>query len=76
MRWGWHVWFTAWSRAHLRDGDEHVAIDPDKINDGALNFGIIRAPLESLDVVVRCVYKPLINDMENWGEATSEQKNS
>ena len=58
-----------------KDGDEHVAVDPDKINDGALHFGVIRTPLESFDVVVRCVYKPLIGKMEQWGEASEEQKN-
>jgi dynein heavy chain len=51
-------------------------VDPTKINDGALSFGIIRAPLESLEVVLRCVYRPLINDMGDnlWGEASSDQK--
>lgn len=59
------------------DGNEHYAIDPSKINDGTLTFGVIRDPLESLEVVMRCVYKPLIQNMNNnlWGQATSEQKN-
>ena len=51
-------------------------VDPTKINDGVLSFGIIRAPLESLEVVLRCVYRPLINEMGDnlWGEASSDQK--
>jgi hypothetical protein len=59
-----------------KDNDDHYAIDPYKINDGSLSFGIIRAPLESLEVVMRCVYKPLIQDMNTdlWGYASSEQK--
>lgn len=58
-------------------GTEHYAIDPTKVNDGTLTFGIIREPLESLEVVMRCVYKPLIQNMNNnlWGQATAEQKN-
>lgn len=60
-----------------KDNDDHFAIDPTKINDGAISFGIIRAPLESLEAMVRCVYKPLIQEMpvDTWGEATNEQKN-
>eukprot|EP01041_Mallomonas_annulata_P002980 gene2980-5847_t len=51
-------------------------IDPTKINDNLLSFGIIRAPLESLEVLLRCVYRPLINDMGDmlWGDASSEQR--
>ena len=58
-------------------GSEHFAIDPTKINDGTLTFGVIREPLESLEVVMRCVYKPLIQTMNTglWGSASSEQKN-
>lgn len=60
-----------------KGGVEHYAIDPAKINDGTLTFGVIREPLESLEVVMRCVYKPLIQNMEPrlWGQASSEQKN-
>lgn len=59
-----------------KDNEDRYAIDPNKINDGTLSFGIIRAPLESLEVVMRCVYKPLIQDMssESWGHASLEQK--
>lgn len=59
-----------------KDKDDHYAIDPYKINDGTLSFGVIRAPLESLEVVMRCVYKPLIQDMNTdmWGHASGEQK--
>jgi dynein heavy chain len=58
-------------------GVEHYAIDPTKINDGTLTFGVIREPLESLEVVMRCVYKPLIQNMNAglWGQASAEQKN-
>jgi hypothetical protein len=59
-----------------RDNDDHVAIDPTKINDNALSFGVIRNPLETLEVVMRCVYKPMIDQMttNSWGEASVEQK--
>lgn len=59
------------------NNQEHFAIDPSKINDGTLTFGVIREPLESLEVVMRCVYKPVIQGMstELWGHASSEQKN-
>ncbi|KAJ1436632.1 dynein heavy chain family [Ochromonadaceae sp. CCMP2298] len=64
------VYFMKTKRGH-----EH-AIDPSKINDGCLTFGVIREPLESLEVVMRCVYKPLIQEMGTnmWGQASSEQK--
>lgn len=57
-------------------GTEHYAIDPTKVNDGTLTFGVIREPLESLEVVMRCVYKPLIQNMNSnlWGQASTEQK--
>jgi dynein heavy chain len=57
-------------------GNEHYAIDPSKINDNCLTFGVIREPLESLEVVMRCVYKPLIQGMGDnlWGQASGEQK--
>ena len=60
-----------------KDNDDHYAIDPTKINDGALSFGVVRAPLESLDAIVRCVYRPMITEMgaETWGESSSEQRN-
>eukprot|EP01038_Epipyxis_sp_PR26KG_P006437 gene6437-8857_t len=59
-----------------KDNDDHYAIDPSKIHDGSLSFGIIRAPLESLEVILRCVYKPMMQDMGNdiWGTASVEQK--
>jgi dynein heavy chain len=59
-----------------RDNDDHYAIDAAKVNDGMLTYGIIRSPLESLEAVLRCVYKPLVTDMgtETWGEASVEQK--
>jgi hypothetical protein len=59
-----------------RDNDDHVSIDPTKINDNALSFGVIRSPVETLEVLMRCVYKPMIEAMpeSTWGEASSEQK--
>jgi hypothetical protein len=55
---------------------EKCAIDPVRVNDGALSFGVVRDPLESLEAVVRSVYKPMIQEMnlEVWGQATTEQK--
>lgn len=60
-----------------RDNEDHYAIDPSKFNDGMLSFGVIKAPLESLEVVMRCVYRPMIQDMgvETWGEANTDQRN-
>ena len=60
-----------------KDNSEHYAIDPTKINDGALSFGVVRAPLESFEAMMRCVYKPMLtsSDATNWGDATAEQKN-
>jgi hypothetical protein len=59
-----------------KDNDDHYAIDPTKINDGALTFGVLRAPLESLEVTIRCVYRPMIQELgvETWGETSAEQK--
>lgn len=59
-----------------RDNDVNVSIDPTKINDNALSFGVIRAPIETLEVVMRCVYRPMIEQMAaaSWGEASVEQK--
>ena len=61
-----------------KDGDDHFAVDATKVTDGALTYGVIRAPLESLDAVIRAVYKPLIEDSgstEVWGESNAEQRN-
>ena len=60
-----------------KDGDEHFAVDPSKFNDGTISFGIMREPLESLEAMVRCVYKPMIQDpsADIWGETTQEQRN-
>lgn len=59
-----------------KEKDDKFAIDPSKINDGTLSFGIIRSPLESLEAVMRCVYKPLLQEMgqDIWGQASAEQK--
>ncbi len=59
-----------------RDNLDNVAIDPSKINDGALQFGVLRGPLESFEAIMRCVYKPILEDMgkDSWGEASADQK--
>ena len=59
-----------------KEKDDKFAVDPSKINDGTLSFGIIRSPLESLEAVMRCVYKPLLQEMgaDVWGQASLEQK--
>lgn len=59
-----------------KDNELHYAIDPYKINDGTLSFGVLRAPLESLEALMRCVYKPMIQTMgkDGWGQASAEQK--
>lgn len=59
-----------------KDNTDRFAVDPSKVSDGTLSFGIVRGPLESLEVVVRCVYKPMISEMgnETWGHASKEQQ--
>lgn len=59
-----------------RDNDAHYAVDATKANDGAISFGVIRNPLESLEAVMRCVYRPLIQEAgtDIWGQASEEQK--
>lgn len=62
-----------------RKGKENTvenAIDPTKVNDGAISFGVLRAPLESLEAMMRCVYRPIIQSMtaESWGKASEEHK--
>ena len=68
------IYFTKNPRG--RDNDINVSIDPTKINDNALSFGVIRSPIETLEAVMRCVYRPMIDQMSNssWGEASTEQK--
>ena len=58
------------------DDDAPREIDPTKV-DSSLSFGIMRAPLKSLEVLMRCVYRPMIQQMEidAWGESTNEQQN-
>jgi hypothetical protein len=59
-----------------KEGLFDYAIDPAKVNDGAISFGVLRAPLESLEAVMRCVYRPLLESMtvEAWGKASEEHK--
>lgn len=60
-----------------KNGDDHFAVDATKFNDGSLSFGVIRDPLESLELLMRCVYRPMIQDLNTdiWGEATHDQRN-
>jgi len=57
--------------------DKYFAIDASKANDGTLTFGILRSPLDSLEVVMRSIYRPILQEgsTETWGDATSEQRN-
>lgn len=59
-----------------KEGTFDYAVDPTKVNDGTLSFGVLRAPLESLEAIMRCVYKPIIQNMtgEAWGKASDEHK--
>ena len=59
-----------------KDGEIYYDIDPAKFNDGNLSFGVMRAPLESLEAMMRCVYKPMIQQMpdSSWGQASVEHK--
>lgn len=58
------------------ENSDKYTIDPHKKQDGTLSFGVVRAPLESLEVMMRCVYKPMIQEMntDSWGRASTEQK--
>jgi hypothetical protein len=59
-----------------KDNEVNFSIDPTRVNDGALSFGVLRQPLESLEVMMRCVYKPMIMQMggDTWGQASTEHK--
>jgi dynein heavy chain len=59
-----------------KDGAIRYALDPAKSNDGTLSFGILQAPLESLEVMMRCLYKPIVSSLPSdaWGQASTEQK--
>jgi hypothetical protein len=59
-----------------RDNAIKYSIDPSKANDGLLSFGILQAPLESLEVMMRCMYKPLIQNLTTdlWGHASQDHK--
>ncbi len=59
-----------------KDGAIRYALDPAKSNDGALSYGVLQAPLESLEVMMRCLYKPMVSTLpsDSWGEASTEQK--
>jgi hypothetical protein len=69
------VYFMKTKRG-IKDSETSV-IDSSKANDGALSFGVIHGALESLDALMRFVYRPMIQemDMDTWGEASSEQRN-
>ena len=61
-----------------KDNEDHYAIDPTKMNDGTVSYGVIRSPLESLEVLMRCVYKPIVEDASTgdiWGESSIDQRN-
>ena len=64
------------NKRHPNDTDK-ISVDPTKANDGTLGFGIIRGPLKTLEVLMRCVYRPMIQQMdsESWGDTTLEQRN-
>ena len=63
------------ARRHAEDNAPRE-IDPTKV-DSTLAFGIIRAPLKSLEMMMRCVYRPMMQAMETdaWGDANHEQQN-
>ena len=58
------------------DDDSPREIDATKV-DTSMSFGIMRAPLKSLEVLMRCVYRPMIQTMEDeaWGDTKPEQQN-
>lgn len=58
----------------VSDNTDEYVIDPTKANDGSLVFGVLRQPLESLDAMIKHLYKPLVQEMncDSWGDAHSE----
>ena len=60
-----------------KDNDDHFAIDATKMQDASLTYGIIRAPLDSLEALMRCVYRPMLQEMGNevWGDCSQDQRN-
>ncbi|CAM9783398.1 unnamed protein product, partial [Ectocarpus sp. 6 AP-2014] len=55
--------------------DECAApIDPYKVDDGALTFGVVSHPLRALESMVRTVYRPTLEGQDSrlWGKATPD----
>ncbi|GMH97336.1 hypothetical protein TrST_g8180 [Triparma strigata] len=52
-------------------------IDPTKSTDSAMTYGVIDSPLRNLEVVMRNIYKPLlqVSDNKTWGKASAEEQN-
>ena len=55
---------------------ESCALEPFEVDDRLPSFGIIRGTLSSFDMLVRCLYRPIMEEMdtEDWGEASASQR--
>lgn len=51
-------------------------IDPTKSTDAAMTYGVIDSPLRNLEVVMRNIYRPLlqVSDNKTWGKASAEEQ--
>ena len=51
-------------------------IDPTKSTDSAMTYGVIDSPLRNLEVVMRNIYRPLlqVSDNKTWGKASAEEQ--
>ena len=60
-----------------KERDDKVALDPLKAQDGALFFGTIGQPLQSLEAMLRTLYSPMLaSDSKHvWGASSDEHKN-
>ncbi|KAH8068253.1 dynein light chain binding protein [Aureococcus anophagefferens] len=60
-----------------KERDDKVALDPLKAQDGALFFGTIGQPLQSLEAMLRTLYSPMLasDSRHVWGASSDEHKN-
>ena len=59
-----------------KERDDKVALDPLKAQDGALFFGTIGQPLQSLEAMLRTLYSPMLasDSRHVWGASSDEQE--
>ena len=52
-------------------------LDPTNSTDGELSYGVIDSPLKSLEAMLRCLFKPMLETQNArvWGKASAEHQN-